>query len=281
MNRALFLWVLLSLLACSGRYGREPGAGARITVRGSDTLVVLMQRWAEAYTANRPDVVVEVSGGGTGTGIAALMNGTTDLAMASRPIAPEERARIEDSGARLVEVPVALDAVAVYVHDTNPISSMTLDELRDVFQGKIRRWSELGGASRPIVLYSRESSSGTYAYFKERVLEKGDFAPEAQSLPGTAAVVQAVARDPMGIGYGGIARARGVKVLPLELDDGSRVPPSREAAMARRYPLTRPLFLYFVTPTNPGTEAFVHWIVGPEAQGLAEEAGFFAWRGSL
>ncbi|HVK69678.1 MAG TPA: PstS family phosphate ABC transporter substrate-binding protein [Polyangium sp.] len=268
----------LSLLACSGRYEREGGAGTRISVRGSDTLVVLMQRWAEAYTASRTDIVVEVSGGGTGTGIAALMNGTTDLAMASRPLAPEERARIESSGAELVEIPVALDAVAVYVHETNPLVSVTLDDLRGVFQGNLRRWSALGGVNRPIVLYSRESSSGTYAYFKERVLQKGDFAPEAQSLPGTAAVVQAVARDPMAIGYGGIARAHGVKVVLLRLDDGSLVPPSREAATTGRYPLTRPLFVYLVAPANPEAEAFAHWITGTEAQALAEEAGFFAWR---
>ncbi|TKC91864.1 PstS family phosphate ABC transporter substrate-binding protein [Polyangium fumosum] len=278
MNGWHLLPAALLVLACSGRYGGAPGAGARITVRGSDTLVVLMQRWAEASTTSQPDVVVEVSGGGTGTGIAALMNGTTDLAMASRPIAREERARIEGSGAKLVEIPVALDAVAIYIHESNPLSALTLDALRGVFAGKIRRWSELGGADRPIVLYSRESSSGTYAFFKEHVLQKCDFAPEAQSLPGTAAVVQAVARDPAAIGYGGIARARGVKVLPLRLADGSVVAPDHEAATTGRYPLTRPLFVYLRAPANPEAEGFARFLVGPEAQALAEEAGFFAWR---
>jgi len=277
--RAWWLALLLVCLGCSSRYGSDRGAsGARISVRGSDTLVVLAERWAEVYSQKRPDLTIEVSGGGTGTGIAALMDRTADLATASRPVTREENAHFESSGSPIVVIPVALDAVAVYVHATNPVAAISKEELREVFRGHIRRWSTLGGPDKPIVLYSRESSSGTYAFFKERVLENMDFAAEAQNLPGTAAVVYAIAHDPNAIGFGGVARATSVKVLPMRLPEGQIVMPNQEAARSGRYPLTRPLFLLHPVRTKPEIEAFVSWIVGPEGQSLAEQAGFFPFR---
>ena len=265
------------LLACSGHFGgdTEHGGQQRVTVRGSDTFVVLVQRWAERYAKDNPGVSVEVSGGGTGTGIAALTSGTTDVATASRSMTPSERRSIEKLGPRVVETVVALDAIAIYVHESNPIETFDVATLKNVFRGKANDWSELGGRSAPIVLYSRESSSGTYAYFKEHVLEKEDFAAEAQALPGTAAVVQAVAHDPNAVGYGGVASAtRGVRVVAIRTAKGV-FGPTLENARSGRYPLSRPLFVYTRSDASPSVTSFVAWLTGAEAQELAQGAGFF------
>lgn len=244
----------------------------RVTLRGSDTMVLLAQRWAGAFDQRHGDVAVEVSGGGSGTGIAALENGTADIAAASRAIRPEERARIERvRGARVEEHVVAIDAIAVYVHPSNRVPSLTTDELRALFIGRQHAWPANG---HTVVLYSRENSSGTYAYFKEHVLKNADFAPEAQTLPGTAAVLYAVAHDPAGIGYGGIARAQHVRVVPLRVD-GQAVMPTRDEARSGRYPLARPLYLYTIAGAGPHVARFVEWVRGPEGQALVEDQGFF------
>ncbi|HJL20193.1 MAG TPA: phosphate ABC transporter substrate-binding protein, partial [Sandaracinaceae bacterium LLY-WYZ-13_1] len=178
-----------ALAACSGSFG---DARQRLSIRGSDTMVILAQRWAEAYMATHPETTVQVTGGGSGTGLAALINGTTDIANASRPIHDRERRYLRrNRGAEAHETPVALDAVAVYVHGDNPIESLTIEQLAGVFRGQIEDWSELGEEPGPIVLYSRENNSGTYAYFKEHVLDGLDFDASAQTLPGTAAVINA------------------------------------------------------------------------------------------
>ena len=267
---------LLLLIACSGHFGETPSGGhERVTVRGSDTFVVLMQRWAERYSSERPGISVEVSGGGTGTGIAALGAGTTDIATASRAMTPAERETIEKRGGHVVETIVALDAIAIYVHESNPIAALDLPTLKRVFRGKVRDWREIGGTSGAIVLYSRENSSGTYAYFKEHVLEKEDFAAEAQTLPGTAAVVGAVSHDPGAIGYGGISSATsGVKVIPLVTGKGT-FSPTLDDARAGRYPLARPLFVYAKAEAPARVSAFVTWLTTDEAQDLARGAGFF------
>jgi hypothetical protein len=183
-----------------------------LSVKGSDTMVILAQHWAEGFMASHEGVQVQVTGGGSGTGIAALLGGTADIASASRPMNDRERATLSrERHAEARESRVALDALAVYVHDQNPVTSLTMEQLASIYRGQVTRWSEVGGPDRPIVLYSRENNSGTYTYFKEHVLGNQDFALTAQTLPGTAAVINAVSRDPNGIGYGGIGYAEGVR----------------------------------------------------------------------
>jgi phosphate transport system substrate-binding protein len=289
MRRHVFSLALcalsIAIAACSGprrdRGGEGGGSatgagagrtGARLTIKGSDTMVVLAQRWAERYMQTHPGHTVEVSGGGSGTGIAALLNGTTDIATSSRSLSDRERQQL---GPDVQETPVALDALAVYVHQDNPIRSLTVSQISEIYRGRITNWSQVGGPDRRIVLYSRENNSGTYAYFKEHVLGGADFAASVQMLPGTAAVINAVSRDPNGIGYGGIGYASGVRAVAVAPDGEEPVEPTMANATSGRYPLSR--FLFMVTRAAPEGTArdFLDWVRGPEGQALVEAAGFY------
>ena len=269
--------VLAALLAVPA----GPALAARgITLKGSDTMVILAQRWAETYMGRDRGRVVQVTGGGSGTGIAALINGTTDVCMSSRPMKEAEKLKLRERfQTRGVEIPVARDGLAVYVHASNPVKSITLAQLRDVYLGKVTNWKALGGEDAPITLYGRENSSGTYVYFKDAILKGRDFAPRTQTLPGTAAVVNAVARDAKGIGYGGAAYARGVRDLGLSFAPGQpAVMPTAATVKDGSYPLTR--FLYFYLRNRPAGEVkqFTDWVVSAEGQALASEVGYFPLR---
>ena len=169
-------------------------------------MVILVQRWAEAYMGAHPGEVLQVTGGGSGTGIASLINGTTDVCMASRPMKEDEKRKLRERFQTMgTEIPVAKDGLTVYVHESNPLRTVTLAQLQAVFTGRVDNWKALGGPDARITLYSRENSSGTYVYFKDHVLKCRYYAARCQTLPGTAAVVNAIARDPNGIGYGGVA----------------------------------------------------------------------------
>jgi phosphate transport system substrate-binding protein len=182
-----------------------------ITVKGSDTMVILAQRWAEKYMAAHPETVVQVTGGGSGTGISALINGTTDICNASRPMKKSEREKLKQRYNSLgVEIPAARDGITLYVNESNPLAELSLDQIKAIYLGEITNWKDLGGEDAKIILYGRENSSGTYVYFRDNVLKGADFTPLTQTLPGTAAVVNAVAKDKRGIGYGGAAYAKGI-----------------------------------------------------------------------
>lgn len=276
------LGVLGALLVagCSGGHGGEPSGddreGGTLTIKGSDTMVILAQRWAEQYMRSHPGATIQVSGGGSGTGIAALINGTTDIANASREIRPSERRTIaQRRGAEPEEARVALDALAVYVHQNNPVQSLTMSELARMYRGEVRNWSEVGGPDLPVVLYSRENNSGTYAYFKEHVLEDRDFAASAQTLPGTSAVINAVSRDRGGIGYGGIGYAEGVKTLPIAAEGGQPIAPTLQNATSGTYPLARYLHMYTVGAPSGLAADFIEWVRSPEGQALVEATGFY------
>lgn len=275
-SRPALLLLLMALLgwACTSAAGREGSDAVRIVVRGSDTMVTLAQRWAEVY-GDAHGIVVEVSGGGSGTGIAALANGTADVATASRRMTEEERAHIERDRGPLEERVVAIDAVVIYVNEDNPLGAVSLAEVAAIYRGRTTRWGELGGDDEPIAAYSRENSSGTYAFFKEHVLGWHDLAPHVQCLPGTAAVVRAVASDRHAMGYGGLATASGVRILPLRLADDTLSQPTREAVRAGAYPLARPLYVYVLAAAPDAVRWFVDWTTSSDAQGLTERAGFF------
>lgn len=276
MNRPSVILFALAAVFCGVACSGDAQGAARLSVRGSDTMVILTQRWAEDYMRAHPETTIQVTGGGSGTGLAALINGTTDLATASRPITERERRNLERN--RAVEargVPVAIDAVAVYVHRDNPIESLTLAQLAALFRGQIDDWAQLGGAPGRVVLYSRENSSGTYAYFKERVLQDRDFASEAQTLPGTAAVIHAISRDPVGVGYGGVGFGEGVRAVPIVTDDGRAVAPTAESALDGSYPLSRPLLIYTAGEPRGVAADFIAWARSPDGQRLVDAAGYY------
>src|SRR5215831_20054112 len=210
--------LILTLAAASGL----SAMAGNITVKGSDTLVILAQKWAEVYMGQHSDVKIQVSGGGSGIGFAALQNQTTDLCDASRKAKPAEIANCLNAfNARPTEYKVALDGLSVYVNPENPLTELTVAQVGDIFAGKIKNWKEVGGPDAPITVYSRENSSGTYEFFKEHVLKGKDFMASAETKPGTAAVLQAVTKDPKGIGYGGAAYGAGSKHLLVKKDDSS------------------------------------------------------------
>jgi len=204
-----------------------------LTLKGSDTMVILGQRWAEDYMKGHPGVSVQVTGGGSGTGIAALINGTTDICEASRPMKDKEKEDTQAKrGAPAVETKVALDALAVYVNEKNPLKEISIPALRKIYVGDTTSWKDVGGPNHALVLYGRENNSGTYGYFKEHVLENKDFAASVQTLAGTSAVASAVKGDVFGIGYGGIAYLEGIRALKVKKDDTSEaITPSLETAL--------------------------------------------------
>lgn len=251
--------------------------GETITVKGSDTMVILAQRWAEAYMSKKQDVTIQVTGGGSGTGLSALINGTTDIANSSRPMKRSEMDKLKQRYNSLgVEVKVAKDGLSVYVHESNPVKELTLAQVKDIYTGKTSNWKDVGGVDGKIILYSRENNSGTYVFFKEHVLENEDFATRCQNLPGTASVVNAVSKDKMGIGYGGAAYASGIRTVLMKKDDASpAIAPSEETVLNDTYPISRYLYLYLKNKPTGGLKDYIDWILGPEGQALVSKVGYF------
>jgi phosphate transport system substrate-binding protein len=223
-----------------------------------------------------PGASIQVTGGGSGVGLAALINGSTDIANASRPIKPSEveklKARYNTLG---VEIPCAKDGLSVYLNKANPVASLTLKQIGQIFAGKITNWKEVGGPDAAIKLYGRESSSGTFGFFKDNVV-KTDFSPTCQTLPGTAAIVNAVKKDKYSVGYGGAAYAEGVKDCAIKKDDKSpAILPSAATVKNNSYPITRYLYMYLKSRPTGETKAFVDWILSSEGQAIIAEVGYY------
>lgn len=250
-------------------------AATTITIKGSDTLVRLGQRWAEEYMKHNENVVIQVSGGGSGTGIAALINGTTDICEASRKMKEKEYKQAAENGVEPFRVSVALDGIAVFVHESNQVDSLTLEDLKAIYIGDVTNWKEFGGPDKRIILYGRENNSGTYAFFKEHVMDKMDFAPETQTLPGTAAVVNAVSKDENGIGYGGLAWATGVKFVAVAKDEEAEyVEPTVETVSSGTYPISRELYWFFNGKPTGELQKLVNWALSEQGQKIAEEIDY-------
>lgn len=268
---------LAVLAALCGAMTPTAQAGT-ITVKGSDTLVILAQKWAEVYMAKNPNTKIQVTGGGSGTGFAALQNKTTDLCDASRKIKSTEIAAcIKAFGKRPTEYKVCLDGLSVYVNAENPIKELSLEQLERIFTGKAKNWKELGGPDAPITVYSRENSSGTYEFFKEHVLKGGDFAASAQTMQGTSQLLQAVAKDKSGIGYGGAAYGAGAKHLAIkETSASTAIEPTEETVIKGTYPIWRHLYVY-VNPALDKDEiaAYLAWIRSDEGQKVVKDVGYY------
>jgi phosphate transport system substrate-binding protein len=267
------MWIaLLTAAIAQSVFAAKP-----ISIKGSDTMVIMNARLAETFMSKQPGTVIQVTGGGSGVGIAALINGTTDIAASSRPIKTSEidklKARFATTGNTY---PIARDGLSVYLNASNAVKELTLAQIKDIYTGKVTNWKQVGGKDAPIVLYSRENSSGTYAYFKDNVLIGKDFSPRAQTLQGTAGVVNAVAKDPNGIGYGGAAYAKGIRFAAVKKDEKSpAILPSLETVRSGQYPISR--FLYLYTRVKPSKEmkAFIDWATGPEGQAIVTKVGYF------
>ena len=276
-SRSILRMVTQGLALVTALLAPLAAAAGEITVKGSDTMVILGQRWAEEYMRGHPSATIQVTGGGSGTGISALINGTTDICQASRTMSAAEKEKLRDRYATVgVEIPVARDGLSVYVNASNPLSEITMDQLKLIFTGKVTNWKELGGPDAKIVVYSRENSSGTYVFFKEHVLKNADYTVRAQSMPGTAAVVNAVSKEKFGIGYGGAAYAKGIKLLKVKKDsDSAAIPPDEVHVRDGSYPLSRPLFFYLRNKPTGDVGAFVDWVLSAAGQAIVTKVGYY------
>jgi phosphate transport system substrate-binding protein len=270
-NKIIPIMLILAVMASVTAFSQ-----AKITVKGSDTMVILAQRWAELYMKSNPQTTIQVTGGGSGVGITALINGTTDICNASRPMKQTEIEKLKGRYNTLgVEIPCAKDGVTIFLNDANKVDELTLKQISEIYTGKIRNWKELGGADAEIRLYGRENSSGTYTYLHDEVV-KADYVSTVQSLPGTAAVVNAVKKDVNGIGYGGAAYAVGVKYAKVKKDANSTgYIPSAESIAKSEYPITRYLYMYLRNRPTGETKKYIDWILGAEGQRVVTEIGYF------
>jgi len=270
MKKMMIILLALGLLAGSA-------LAKRITVKGSDTMLLLGQRWAEEYMKAHPDATIQVTGGGSGVGISALINGATDICEASRPMSSSEKDKLKDRFFTTgVEIPVAKDGVTFYLNEANPVAELTLDQIKDIYTGKVTNWKQLGGEDAKIVAYGRENSSGTYVFVKDNILRGADYSPGTQTLPGTAAVVNAVAKDKYGIGYGGAAYAKGVKQAKVKKDAGSPgYEPTEANVKAKLYPVSRDLYWYVKESPTGEIKRLVDWVLSPAGQSIVTRVGYF------
>lgn len=255
---------------------------AYIENKGSDTIVNLALAWAERYQILHPEVRISVTGGGSGTGIAALMNGTVDIANASRQIKPEELATAEENGVNPVEFVIARDAIAVIVNPENPVNELTLQQISDIYSGKINNWTEVGGENRPIVRLSRETNSGTHVYFLEEVLRLGQkdnktlFSRDTLLLPSSEGISSEIRDNPNAIGYDGLGYVTpDLKVVGVSRQAGSPyVKPSVESVNNDTYPIARDLYMYTNGQPEGAVKDYLDWIFSSEAQEIVAELGF-------
>ncbi len=286
----LFLFsILLVAVACN----KEPESGNETAVsttdqkaiqnKGSDTLVNIALAWAEAYRIVEPSVSIAVTGGGSGTGIAALINGTVDIANASRAMKEGEIEEAQANGIEPVEHVVAIDALAVILHPDNPINELTIDQLADIYTGRITNWSAVGGKDAEIVLLSRETNSGTHVYFLEEVVRKGEsdnsdiFAPQTLLMPSSVGITSELRRNPNAIGYDGLGYVDPAheKVLAVAANAESPfVLPTVETASSGAYPLARNLFMYTAGEPQGSLAEYLGWILSPTGQAIVAELGF-------
>ena len=248
-----------------------------IEARGSDTMVNLGQRWAEEFMNEYSEASMSVTGGGSGTGIAAMINGTIDIALSSRAIKEEEIEQAADNDVEIVEHITGRDGIAIAVNPNNPVDELTMAEIKDIFTGEKTNWSDFGGEDAEITLYSRESNSGTYVFFREFVLEDEDYASFANLMPSTQAIVEGVIQDENGIGYIGLAYLDddGIKGVSVAAEEGAEASfPSMENVIAGDYPVARPLFLYTDGEPEGVVKLFMDFVMSEQGQQIVEDIGF-------
>jgi phosphate transport system substrate-binding protein len=277
--------ICLLLISCTPRESEtnvDDVSVGNIENKGSDTIVNLALAWAEAYQEVHPEIQISVTGGGSGTGIAALINGTVDIANASRQIKSEERKNAEDNGVVPVEFIVARDAIAIIVHPENPVDQLTIDQISAIYSGDITNWKEVGGEDRPIVKLSRETNSGTHVYFLENVLRKGEkenetlFSMDTLLLPSSEGISAEIRQNPNAIGYDGLGYVtEDLKVVAVSRDhSGPFIHPSASSVNNGKYPIARDLYMYTAGEPEGMILEYLDWIRSPEAQLIVTELGF-------
>jgi phosphate transport system substrate-binding protein len=291
MNRltlAILALALPILSGCSSAAGATPSpnitptTSAYIQNKGSDTIVNLALAWAERYQAIHPEMRISVTGGGSGTGITALIDGTVDIANASRAMKTEEIEAAKAKGIQPVEHVIARDAIAVIVNPNNPVNELTLEQISLIYKGVINNWQDVGGEDRPIVRLSRETNSGTHVYFLEEVVRLGDkndktiFSPDTLLLPSSEGIISEVRDNPNAIGYDGLGYVvPEVKVIGVAKKAGDAyVMPSVETVNDGRYPVSRDLYMYTGDQISQTIQDYLDWIISPEAQQIVVDLGF-------
>lgn len=283
-NSRIKILIFVFLLTSCGRF-EDPGTSLTtraIENKGSDTLVNLALAWAETYQAQNPETRISVTGGGSGTGLAGLINGTVDIANASRRIKREEIATAELNGITPVEFIVARDAIAIIVNPSNPVARLTIAQLSAIYSGKISNWSELGGEDRPIVRLSRETNSGTHVYFLENVLRQGNkedktlFSPNTLLLPSSEGISAEIRQNPNAIGYDGLGYVTAdVKVIAIARNNSEEyIMPSAETVNNFQYPIARDLYMYTAGEPKGAILLYIDWLLGNEAQSIVTDLGF-------
>lgn len=282
-NKSLLLMLpLVAMLSCGKKENKEEngtenaGNATSITIKGSDTVLPLAQKESEEQAKTNKEVSCTVVGGGTGVGITALLEGTTDIAMASRELKTDEKLKFTEAKKDVQVVTIAYDALAVIVNPANKVGQLTREQLEKIFTGEIKNWKEVGGEDLKIVVYSRESSSGTYEFFKEEVMDKKNYAADVLSMPATGAIVQAIEQTKGAIGYVGIAYGTDkVKMLSVSYDQGKTfVAPSVAAAKDKTYPIARPLFYLYDKTNESKIKAVVDFVLSEQGQKIVSEVGY-------
>ncbi len=248
----------------------------KIVIKGSDTVLPLAQKEAESYMKKNSGQSVTVIGGGSGVGIAALLDNTTDIAMASRSLKMDERLKLQDAGRAYKEITISKDALSVIVNPGNKISKLTREQIEDIYTGKITNWKDVGGDDMKIVVYSRETSSGTYEFFKEHVLNRKNYASTVLNMPATGAIIQSVSQTKGAIGYVGLAYiTKEVKDIAVSYDKGKTYVTATVAnAKNKTYPIVRPLFFYYPTSKEKSVKSFIDFVLSPEGQKIVEQVGY-------
>jgi phosphate transport system substrate-binding protein len=266
--------ILAILISSAALFGATQAQAQRI--KGSDTMLPLSQKAAEEFMKADPSQSVTITGGGSGIGIAALLEGTTDLAQLSRKIKFDERNKLKEKGKTVNEITAAYDALAVIVHPSNKVTNLTREQLEGIFTGKIKNWKDVGGDDLLIVPYSRETSSGTYEFFKENVLKNKNYMSGIMSMPATGAIIQSVSQTRGAIGYVGLAYLnKDVKALRLSYDQGETyVEPTVANAKNETYPIVRPLYYYYDTALESSVKPFIDFILSGKGQSIVAETGF-------
>ena len=269
----------LSLAVCGLLAGVTAASAEMIQIKGSDTIINLVQKQAEVYMQKNPGVKISVTGGGSGTGIAALINKKCSIANASRAISAKEMESAVATGVSPSRIVIAIDGLSVIVNDKNPLSRLTVGQIGAIFRGEVKNWAEVGGADMPINLYGRQSNSGTYGFFREMVL-KGEYSSKMKTMNGTSQIVEAVKADPSGIGYIGVGYAQhatGVTIVNVAMKEGGSYssPLDKAAVEAGEYPIARPLYQYVSGKPTGVAKDFLSFELSPEGQRIVEEEGFY------
>lgn len=247
----------------------------KIVIKGSDTVLPLAQKEAEVFMKKNAGKSVTVIGGGSGVGISALLDNSTDIAMSSRKIKMDERMKLQDAGRAYKEVIIANDALSVIVNPGNKVSKLTRAQLEGIFTGKIKNWKEVGGDDLQIVVYSRETSSGTYEFFKEHVMNRKNYASSVLNMPATGAIIQSVSQTKGAIGYVGLAYVtKEVKDIAVSYDGKTFVLATIENAKNKTYPVVRPLYFYYPTSKEAAIKPYLDFIMSTEGQKIVDQVGY-------